>query len=574
MPGADDAAAHAAPPVAHAIGGAIGSALALLLFFPLERARIELQAQASLSTSSRSLQNNNNNNDSVDGNDVMISNDELESMEADVDAFHESQQHEEDEQQPAATIASVPVVSTTHQEEDVRQYAPSGAAGSPSSSSWTPIRPGQQDNRTSESPSTWSLDSPTSSLDSNDGRGARHARSNDKNNSEEALLPCLLRLHKQRALYQGVTPVITTIATSQFVFFYLNEAIKQLMTHIPKNNQGASYHHPSPILSLFASCLAGVGNVLITSPLWVSRVVILLCCNRTRLALSTYSCMYSCEAKAKTNSFAIFCMLNVTYISYSYFFRPLLPSFLIVFKVCNMAIVTGETETSSLWKELRKMIKERGWKYMWNGTSASLLLVSNPVVQFFCYEQIKEFLLSRRQQRQQNMNQLAFKTATTTKTVATAAAASGVLLPYEAFIVGALAKGIATVATYPLQLAQTVLRLSTDEGGGSNNEQQYRGTLHCLLKLYQKGGLSKLFTGMRAKLLQTVLTAAFTFLTYGTYSYKFTPHTLFASYLLLTPFNFISFKISTFICSVVTLYRTTIRCHPNGITQRKWTRKE
>lgn len=59
--------------------------------------------------------------------------------------------------------------------------------------------------------------------------------------------------------------------------------------------------------------------------------------------------------------------------------------------------------------------------------------------------------------------------------------------------------------TSPLQLAQTVLRLQ---------DSKHKGTLDCLRKLYADGGLAKLFTGMRAKLLQTVLTAAFTFLTY------------------------------------------------------------
>ena len=35
-----------APPIVHALGGSIGSALALLLFYPLERARIEIQSKA------------------------------------------------------------------------------------------------------------------------------------------------------------------------------------------------------------------------------------------------------------------------------------------------------------------------------------------------------------------------------------------------------------------------------------------------------------------------------------------------------------------------------------------------
>ena len=228
-----------------------------------------------------------------------------------------------------------------------------------------------------------------------------------------------------------------------------------------------------------------------------------------------------------------------------------------------MAIVTGETETSSLWKELQKMVKERGWKYMWNGTSASLLLVSNPVVQFFCYEQLKQLLLSRRRQVQLvKGGQALLRQHVVTdggKTIAAATAAAGVLLPYEAFLVGAIAKGIATVTTYPLQLAQTVLRLSRDGDSVSSSshgdDTNYKGTLHCLLKLYQKGGFGKLFTGMRAKLLQTVLTAAFTFLTYGTCQ-KIMNRTLCLSRSLFVRFFaiFLSFRSSVL---TISLPRTT-----------------
>ena len=34
------------PPIAHAVGGSIGSTISMLLLYPLERVRIELQAQA------------------------------------------------------------------------------------------------------------------------------------------------------------------------------------------------------------------------------------------------------------------------------------------------------------------------------------------------------------------------------------------------------------------------------------------------------------------------------------------------------------------------------------------------
>ena len=46
MSSGSSVASSAIPPIGHAIGGSIGSALALLLFYPLERARIEMQADA------------------------------------------------------------------------------------------------------------------------------------------------------------------------------------------------------------------------------------------------------------------------------------------------------------------------------------------------------------------------------------------------------------------------------------------------------------------------------------------------------------------------------------------------
>mmetsp|Transcript_52496 Transcript_52496/g.78224 ORF Transcript_52496/g.78224 Transcript_52496/m.78224 type:complete len:120 (+) Transcript_52496:453-812(+) len=86
-----------------------------------------------------------------------------------------------------------------------------------------------------------------------------------------------------------------------------------------------------------------------------------------------------------------------------------------------------------------------------------------------------------------------------------------------------------------MQLAQVLLRLqekkpsSNDdkkEPGNSSNikdrendknddeNQPYKGTVDCILRLYQRNGISAMYKGMNAKLLQTVLTAAFTFLTY------------------------------------------------------------
>jgi adenine nucleotide transporter 17 len=388
-----------APPVAHALGGSLGSALALLLFYPLERARIELQSQASSSS------NNSNSN----------SNDETRSEELKSDTADVSPTKE-----PKVVVLGDEEETEDVGEEDVAQ---SPSLETSSDDSWEPLEQQRKPQAEETTPSR----SITTSEDSSSGSPASRLV-NKNNNKNFGLLNCLLKLHKRGALYQGVTPVISTIFTSQFIFFFMNAYVKRLLKSFrPHLNENRSSSHPTkstvsssllasdPIVNLLSSCLAGIGNVLLTNPLWV----------------------------------------------------------------VNMAIITGEAKTSSLWQEFWTMVRQRGLLHMWNGTSASLLLVSNPVIQFFCYEQFKQHTIRHRAQKS--------------------------LAPMEAFSVGAVAKAIATVSTYPLQLAQTVLRLK-DNG--------YRGTLDCLIRLFQRGGMKEWYTGMRAKLLQTVLTAAFTFLTY------------------------------------------------------------
>merc|ERR1719273_1977478 len=82
---------------------------------------------------------------------------------------------------------------------------------------------------------------------------------------------------------------------------------------------------------------------------------------------------------------------------------------------------------------------------------------------------------------------------------------------FEFFCMGALAKAVATLFTYPLQVAQTQLRADRKNAKGLRN---YSGTVDCITKLYRARGYRALFQGLKAKLWQTVLTAAFQFMTY------------------------------------------------------------
>jgi len=78
-------------------------------------------------------------------------------------------------------------------------------------------------------------------------------------------------------------------------------------------------------------------------------------------------------------------------------------------------------------------------------------------------------------------------------------------------VVGAIAKAVATIVTYPIQIAQTRLRAhgTKDEG-----RDKYKNTLDVLIKLYRSDGFMGWFAGMDVKLVQTVLTAAFQFVCY------------------------------------------------------------
>lgn len=150
----------------------------------------------------------------------------------------------------------------------------------------------------------------------------------------------------------------------------------------------------------------------------------------------------------------------------------------------KMADVRGEhrQEYDNLLDGLFYIAKNEGITSLWAGAAAGLVLVINPAIQFMTYESIKRrFLLNNRN---------------------VPAATS--------FAIGAIAKAVATILTYPLQLVQTRLRHGTKGGKLPAN----MGTIKMLLYILRTQGAAGLFRGLEAKLLQTVLTAALMFMTY------------------------------------------------------------
>lgn len=138
--------------------------------------------------------------------------------------------------------------------------------------------------------------------------------------------------------------------------------------------------------------------------------------------------------------------------------------------VVNTRMKMQKSQYSSLLSGLLEICQKEGLKSLWSGTLPSLILVSNPALQFMTYEALKRRVVT-----------------------------NGNLPAPTAFLLGAIAKAFATIVTYPLQLGQARLRA---------------GLGMTLFIREAKRNPKILFKGLEAKIMQTVLTAALMLATY------------------------------------------------------------
>lgn len=314
-----------------------------------------------------------------------------------------------------------------------------------------------------------------------DGNTAKESQ--QKMPRSESDLECFIRLYKQQALYRGASSMVTTMLISSFITFYALEVTRKSLSMLQKGNHQQKQRHVRQMqslqkhikflecilpqskmgMSLLSSTLTGIINVFLTTPLW----------NGTRRIME--SDVHVAQGSPK---------------------RPL--------------------REPSLWEMMNHIAKDEGVLQLWHGTWSSLLLVSNPAIQYFLYEQIRVWVLGIKNDRY-HRRQLAHGSRDDGHKILQ-------LTAMEAFAFGAFAKTIATIVTYPLQLAQVLIRLRKNEvknAGASSNGQddqqplkEYGGIFECLYQQYTRGGFTSLFQGMNSKMLQTVGQAAFTFLTY------------------------------------------------------------
>ncbi|KAI6868621.1 hypothetical protein KC334_g19331 [Hortaea werneckii] len=117
---------------------------------------------------------------------------------------------------------------------------------------------------------------------------------------------------------------------------------------------------------------------------------------------------------------------------------------------------------------------EDGWSGLWRGMKASLVLVVNPAITYGAYQRLKDVLYPNK------VN----------------------LRPHEAFLLGALSKAMATIATQPLIVAKVGLQSRPPP---ARQGKPFRSFLEVMQYIIQKEGPLGLYKGVAPQILKGLL---------------------------------------------------------------------
>ncbi|KAK2637293.1 hypothetical protein Ddye_032085 [Dipteronia dyeriana] len=252
-------------------------------------------------------------------------------------------------------------------------------------------------------------------------------------------------------LYGGLTPSLMGTAASQGVYYYFYQIFrnKAEATALAHKKNGIGDGSVGMFSSLVVAALAGCVNVLLTNPFWV--VV-------TRMQTHTKTSKKSEPIHSKL--------------------------------IAQDAVIPAAVEPPPFGTghAIQEVYGEGGVLGFWRGVIPTLIMVSNPSMQFMLYETMLKKLKKRRASSKKDIGVTAL----------------------EVFLLGALAKLGATVVTYPLLVVKA--RLQAKQVTSGDKRHNYEGTLDAFLKMIQHEGFYGFYKGMSTKIVQSVLAAAVLFM--------------------------------------------------------------
>ncbi|KAD5962087.1 hypothetical protein E3N88_13560 [Mikania micrantha] len=234
-------------------------------------------------------------------------------------------------------------------------------------------------------------------------------------------------------MYQVINGAIVCRNRGVYYYFYQIFRSKAEAAALRRKKEGSGDGSVGMLSSLMVAAMSGCVNVLLTNPIWV--VV-------TRMQTHT--------KKSPSNQ---------------------------VLPIVTEHVIVGDIEPPpyATSNAVQEVFDEAGIWGFWKGVFPTLIMVSNPSIQFMLYETLLKKLKQHRASRNSNKGVTAL----------------------EIFLLGAVAKLGATVVTYPLLVVKS--RLQAKQVIGEDKKHHYKG-LHGFYK------------GMSTKIVQSVLAAAVLFM--------------------------------------------------------------
>ncbi|MBA0694834.1 hypothetical protein Goari_005104 [Gossypium aridum] len=253
-------------------------------------------------------------------------------------------------------------------------------------------------------------------------------------------------------LYGGLTPSLVGTTASQGVYYYFYQIFRNKAESkaLERQKKGIGDGSVGMLSSLIVAALSGCVNVLLTNPIWV---VVTRMQTHTNILKKDHSNRLATPALEETVLSAI------EPFSYS----------------------TGHA--------IHEVYDEAGFWGFWKGVFPTLIMVSNPAMQFMLYETMLKKLKKQRSLSNPDNNGVT---------------------ALEIFLLGALAKLGATVVTYPLNVVKA--RLQAKQVATGDRRHRYKGTMDAILKMIRYEGFYGFYKGMSTKIVQSVLAAAVLFM--------------------------------------------------------------
>ncbi|KAJ5591290.1 hypothetical protein N7450_005262 [Penicillium hetheringtonii] len=125
--------------------------------------------------------------------------------------------------------------------------------------------------------------------------------------------------------------------------------------------------------------------------------------------------------------------------------------------------VTGRR---SMWACTKAIVgSDDGWTGLWTGLKVNLILVVNPMITYGVYQWLRNILLNVKKE----------------------------LGSFDAFLLGALSKIIATIVTHPLIVAKTTLQ---SKSVGHEGGKPFKGFTDVLIFIFRNEGFLRLYKGL------------------------------------------------------------------------------